>query len=1644
MSRTDLFSSANQSTKNTSLCEAARLGDAERVAAWLDVGADVNTITGISALSGNPDGQNDWVNKYRTPLMWAVAGSFNLEVVRLLLDHGAQVNAQDKSGWTAAHLAVYNSHRFPKRIAAMMQLLTEFGANLDLRNIDGLKPYEVDKFDMQFMSMARCTRDMFTGIDSDKCFALTEKIIQTATSDYMDEVVLAPDWLQSLSELSNGVLKPAKLLEHTGGCYLYFCASFPDNLTAYKGNYLCLREGDGIRLIYITSNDAVVQAVDHSNLGWLKDQIQLMERFPGCERIILSAYDIQYLIGDYSDHEIDGNRYASGRILSEFLRCIFARLDGDLDRVLGELPESGREAIMLKLTEGVQVCSTGCLERLVTICRDLSSIDTVEEVFYQFRESLVEAVRISMTSNVHATNRIYTIAAAGLGVLPKNAGDVCIGGVDTRDTIKKLLYKFQENFRLYPLVFGLCEIIQSQLCNRYGYVGRKAEGSTYETGEYLNFSKFIHAIFDRDEEEAVTKYLSTDEMYLVVDVDWPKLRRRIEQFLLEGRYVVSGYRLVAELDGIELKVNDSLDAVDFFRYQTLTQAQFAFFLDAYLSSEHVSSEAMFVNTLFNVLSENSMAEKSVWLIDGGLNINFVAASDKAVAQQHVDEYEHFFERMQLMTYKNVRRADAQKPKKKKKPAIRSYRLPNLNKKYLEHLSPLMSAISGATDSLELVRALLARGADVNLANRYGWTALHQLAYMSRRMNPFQVDAIFSFLLQHEVNVFARTCDNHLPSDFATSHAFRDRLLSLEMIDAVDQGRLDACKDVIKRRNAPFAKKAGEARALAYRQDLYGELTSAEFSTAVTNMARVEESQLQHRLAHLPDSLSALSEVLLSTDELMPRLESTGVGGSSSSSASALAIGVFDELSDHVRAIIASVQQDIYDRLRGYLDFTDVLIPFDAQHFVRYQNRTITFHSDASYRLCSLSANWLPFSEQELLLRGLTIELPLSEDEDFSIEALRLKSTLVIFDREIPIELTIDTLDAAWKNVQSKLNASPLSLEGQHELVLPEFNFQRLLSELPSLHFSWSEQISLSDLANKLPAIGHALRALHVTLPEVNISQLDLMLNPEEQFFMIVAKTPYGMLTCCRTAEGMMVKLDGLRTQGFLAGFVDHVNLFHATADIPALSVKQGSSLSALVDLHHSPSLAVRAMAKLVLPDSRGKVRIGVSVDEVGFQFDLALPHNTMQLGPLSVNDLRVSYRSETQKVSIDGQASVEFMGERYSARGGITIRPDGMIEGRLNLHDHGEIYLPILNIYMSRIDIVIKPAADQGVKVGFAGDITLRPRSEVSGHEIGTIQFLPGAALLNSDFEAKFPRGFDLSLSQGLSLLLKKRVSLPRIFDSVTYTGYSKGERFHPLRITYLPSEMRFGFHGAIDVLWWRALVSDVTVSQAGTHITAELSRIDLGIVQLVGQGEHSHPYLSAHLPGSNELGIQNLSDYKARLAARLILFGSVEVGIDAELSGQPLKVEGDACLSLGSGLRSKSDWEVELDLKRSYFKLKVYAELRQEFKIAGETVESATLKIDLKFDSDERSVGIGVRFNVLGHPVSFTLSANFSDLDDLASQIFRKAARKAQKYLPSIPPLPEKPEDLIPFIPKKPEDIVPKKPEDVIPPWARGGISFP
>ena len=131
--------------------DAAKAGNVTAVREWLESGGDVNDTDG--------DGGTLLLRVVGAP---RVISEAHLDMARLLLSHGADINESEKDSYTPLHCcAIYpeQSSRGP-----LIQLLLDAGANVNARNCDGETPLAIALFLSVWRSpdQARASLDMIT------------------------------------------------------------------------------------------------------------------------------------------------------------------------------------------------------------------------------------------------------------------------------------------------------------------------------------------------------------------------------------------------------------------------------------------------------------------------------------------------------------------------------------------------------------------------------------------------------------------------------------------------------------------------------------------------------------------------------------------------------------------------------------------------------------------------------------------------------------------------------------------------------------------------------------------------------------------------------------------------------------------------------------------------------------------------------------------------------------------------------------------------------------------------------------------------------------------------------------------------------------------------------------------------------------------------------------------------------------------------------------------------------------------------------------------------------------------------------------------------------------------------------------------
>ena len=109
------------------MVEAARSGEEEKIATWLDKGGPVDA----TCIVEQPTGGNGHGSRAGFTMLMIASASGRSRMIGMLLRRGAQINQRDAMGETALNAAIVNGH------SAVVRRLLQAGASHDHRNSTG-------------------------------------------------------------------------------------------------------------------------------------------------------------------------------------------------------------------------------------------------------------------------------------------------------------------------------------------------------------------------------------------------------------------------------------------------------------------------------------------------------------------------------------------------------------------------------------------------------------------------------------------------------------------------------------------------------------------------------------------------------------------------------------------------------------------------------------------------------------------------------------------------------------------------------------------------------------------------------------------------------------------------------------------------------------------------------------------------------------------------------------------------------------------------------------------------------------------------------------------------------------------------------------------------------------------------------------------------------------------------------------------------------------------------------------------------------------------------------------------------------------------------------------------------------------------
>lgn len=238
-----------------------------------------------------------------------------------------------------------------------------------------------------------------------------------------------------------------------------------------------------------------------------------------------------------------GSNYPQKKSLNDALQIVYYRLNGDLDSTLGSLSPSEKGLLIMKLTEEIDKCTPGFHNRVNTIVESFHQPQNFSELLYLVRKHLVEKTAISLTNEVHATNRVTVVAHENsLGIKPNLSSDAFYGKLKDNVISIALQSEFQNSYTLLNLPSLLVDTLRGILIE-IGYSGAKEKSESYTVGctdsEVEKLTTLIKRYLPSSDFQTTdwpNFFIIDDESYLILDINWKFIKQCFFDQLLQDKY----------------------------------------------------------------------------------------------------------------------------------------------------------------------------------------------------------------------------------------------------------------------------------------------------------------------------------------------------------------------------------------------------------------------------------------------------------------------------------------------------------------------------------------------------------------------------------------------------------------------------------------------------------------------------------------------------------------------------------------------------------------------------------------------------------------------------------------------------------------------------------------------------------------------------------------------------------------------------------------------------------------------------------------------------------------------------------------------------------------------------------------------------
>jgi len=216
-----------------------------------------------------------------------------------------------------------------------------------------------------------------------------------------------------------------------------------------------------------------------------------------------------------------------------YLSCILAALEGRANGI--QVTPDHMNAIMMKLTEDIENCREGYLNRLYVIMGSFQQPQSINELLGVYRLQLVDKAYQSFNlPEVHTNHRFYVIAnTMGYAIPYEEMNDQYVGVV--HDSI--IENKLKEVYSFWYTPKKMVEHIWEQAgLELLGYVGKKKGDAGYKIEDYEAILMYFRKILIWPDLNLEKCFILDEETSAVIDINWQNINSRLIKYFEDNGY----------------------------------------------------------------------------------------------------------------------------------------------------------------------------------------------------------------------------------------------------------------------------------------------------------------------------------------------------------------------------------------------------------------------------------------------------------------------------------------------------------------------------------------------------------------------------------------------------------------------------------------------------------------------------------------------------------------------------------------------------------------------------------------------------------------------------------------------------------------------------------------------------------------------------------------------------------------------------------------------------------------------------------------------------------------------------------------------------------------------------------------------------